>query len=162
MGRALDERLPQEAVNMLCEKFVGRFRLAIVAMEKIVESNEQAAWKINIEDKEDKLVSWARRDIIGNLYYELRRTHNKYGTYSEQLVNSIDNIPSLHFYERCIFGIGNVVLNQADPQLMEHAFGRIKMIQGRAVTVLDEPFISKAVENCFVAMDPYFKKETQW
>ncbi|KAF9080259.1 hypothetical protein BGX23_002403, partial [Mortierella sp. AD031] len=98
--QALDERLPQEAIGMLFEKFAGRFRPAAVAMEKIVEGNKRGPWKVAIEDTEDKL-------------------------------------------------------------LVEHAFGRIKIIQGHAVTVLDEPFVSKAVENYFVAMDPYFKKETR-
>ncbi|KAF9089137.1 hypothetical protein BGX23_006905 [Mortierella sp. AD031] len=87
-SQALDERLPQKAIDMLFEK-----------LENIVESIDQRSWRRAIEDTEDKL-----------------------------------------------------------PQLVEHAFGRIKIFHGHAVTVLDEPFVSKAVENYFVATDPYFKK----
>ncbi|KAF9085402.1 hypothetical protein BGX29_001963 [Mortierella sp. GBA35] len=45
--------------------------------------------------------------------------------------------------------------------MVEHAFGRIKIILGHPVTVLDEPFVSKAAENYFISKDPYFKEETQ-
>ncbi|KAF9940436.1 hypothetical protein BGZ65_006993, partial [Modicella reniformis] len=50
---------------------------------------------------------------------------------------------------------------EVDPQLVEHAFGQIKIIQGHAVTVMDEPFVSKAVENYFAAVDPYFAREVR-
>ncbi|KAF9969015.1 hypothetical protein BGZ73_008842, partial [Actinomortierella ambigua] len=108
---ALDDHLPQEAVDMLFKKFVGRYRPAIAAMD--------------------------------------------------QLVESIDSMLGLLMYQRCMFGNHDLVLNEVDPQLVEHAFGRIKIIQGQAVTVMDESFVSKAVENYFVATDPYFKKEVR-
>ncbi|KAG0339835.1 hypothetical protein BG000_001232 [Podila horticola] len=154
---ALDERLPQEAIDMLFEKLVGRFRPAAVAIEKIIEGIEQGAWQFAIEDTEDKLVSWDHREIKGNLCNELDRLHNKYTKHSRRLVKSILNILRLCFYRRCVFGEDKVVLNEAYPPLVERAFGRIKIVHGHAVTVLDEPFVSKAVENYFVAMDPYFK-----
>ncbi|KAF9177539.1 hypothetical protein BGZ51_008654 [Haplosporangium sp. Z 767] len=122
MSTALDDRLPQEAVDMLFEKVAGRFRPAAVAMEKIVERNEQGAWKVAIDDTEDRLVSWAHREIKGNLCYELRRLHNKCNKYSDQLKDSIDNILSLLFYN---------------------------------AACLES---TRAVENNFVATDPYFKK----
>ncbi|KAG9064270.1 hypothetical protein KI688_003458 [Linnemannia hyalina] len=91
---ALDEHLPQEAVDMLFEKLTGRYRPATLAMVDILVA------------------------------------------------------PRL-------------VLRQVDPLLVERAFGRIKILHGRAVVVVDEPFVSKAVENYFVATDPYFKKEVR-
>ncbi|KAG0360357.1 hypothetical protein BGX24_005575 [Mortierella sp. AD032] len=63
ISRALDVRLPLEAVDMLFEKFAGRFRPAAVAMEKIVERNEQGAWKVAIEDTEDRLKAVRQRMI---------------------------------------------------------------------------------------------------
>jgi hypothetical protein len=54
---------------------------------------------------------------------------------------------SLLMYQRCMFGNHDLVLKEVNPQLVEHAFGRIKIIRGQAVTVMDEPFVSKAVEN---------------
>ncbi|KAI8345729.1 hypothetical protein B0O80DRAFT_431395 [Mortierella sp. GBAus27b] len=64
-------------------------------------------------------------------------------------------------YQRCMFGNHDLVLKEANPQLVEHAFGRIKIIRGRAVTVMGEPFVSKAVENYFAAIDPYFAREVR-
>jgi hypothetical protein len=60
-----------------------------------------------------------------------------------------------------MFGNHDLVLKEVDPWLVEHAFGRIKIIQGHAVTVMDEPFVSKAVENYFTAIDPYFAREVR-
>ncbi|KAG0341958.1 hypothetical protein BG005_002834 [Podila minutissima] len=61
-----------------------------------------------------------------------------------------------------MFGNHDLVLKEVDPQLVEHAFGQIKIISGgHAVTVIDEPFISKAVKNYFAAIDPYFMREVR-
>ncbi|KAI8357234.1 hypothetical protein B0O80DRAFT_527888 [Mortierella sp. GBAus27b] len=87
---ALDEFLSQEALEMLFQNFLGRYRPAIAAVERIIECNDPGAWKKTIEDAEDRLI-----------------------------------------------------------------------IQGHAVTVMDEPFVSKAVENYFTAIDPYFAKEVR-
>ncbi|KAF9315395.1 hypothetical protein BG006_003763, partial [Podila minutissima] len=66
----------------------------------------------------------------------------------------------LLLYQRCMFGNHDLVFKEVDPQLVEHAFGRIRIISGgHAVTVMDEPFVSKAVENYFAAIDPYFARE---
>ncbi|KAG9062119.1 hypothetical protein KI688_006845 [Linnemannia hyalina] len=157
---ALDEHLPQEAVDMLFNKFAGRFRPAIAA-ERVIESNDPGAWKKTIEAAEDRLVSWAHRNIKGNLCYEISRLHDKHNKYKDQLVEAIDSMLGLLMYQRCMFGIHDLVLKEVDPQLVEHAFGRIKIIRGRAVTVMDEPFVSKAAENYFAAIDPYFAREVR-
>ncbi|KAF9369458.1 hypothetical protein CPB97_003587, partial [Podila verticillata] len=67
----------------------------------------------------------------------------------------------LLMYQRCMFGNHDLVLKEVNPQLVEYAFGRIKIIRGQVVTVLDEPFISKSVENYFAAIDPYFAREVR-
>ncbi|KAF9344405.1 hypothetical protein BGX26_004416 [Mortierella sp. AD094] len=154
----LHERLPSEAVDMLVEKLVGRYRPIAVAIEKIIEGNEHGPWKFAIEDTEAKLVSWTHRHIKGNLCYEISRLHDKHNKYKDQLVESIDSILALLMYQRCMFGNHDLILKEVDPQLVEHAFGRIRIVQGRTVTVIDEPFVSKAVENYFAANDPYFQK----
>ncbi|KAI8595207.1 hypothetical protein EDD21DRAFT_420888 [Dissophora ornata] len=87
--------------------------------------------------------------------------HDKHNKYKHQLVDSIDNILGLLMYQRCMFGSHDLVLKEVDPHLVEHTFGRIRIIKGRAVTVLDEPFVSKAVKNYFSAIDPYFMKEVR-
>ena len=60
-----------------------------------------------------------------------------------------------------MFGSHDLVLKEVDPSLVEHAFGRIKILNGQAVTVVDEPFVSEAVENYYSAIDPYFMKEVR-
>ncbi|KAI8597290.1 hypothetical protein EDD21DRAFT_385818 [Dissophora ornata] len=146
---------------MLFQKFVGRYRPAIAAVERIIECNDPGAWKKTIENAEDRLVSWAHRHIKGNLCYEISRLHDKHNKYKDQLVESIDSMLGLLMYQRCMFGNHDLVLKEVDPQLVEHAFGRIKIIQGKAVTAMDEPFVSKAVENYFAAIDPYFAREVR-
>ncbi|OAQ22444.1 hypothetical protein K457DRAFT_26086 [Linnemannia elongata AG-77] len=158
---ALDEHLSQETVEMLFQKFVDRYRPAIAAIERIVEGNDAVAWKKTIEDAEDRLVSWANRHIKGNLCYEISRLHDKHNKYKDQVVESIDSMLGLLMYQRCMFGNHNLALKEVNPQLVEHAFGRIKIIKGNAVTVMDEPFVSKAVENYFAAIDPYFAREVR-
>lgn len=106
---------------------------------------------------EDKLVSWDHREIKGNLCNELHLLHNKYTKHSRRLVKSILDILRLCFYRRCMFGENRLVLNEAYPLLVERAFGYIKIIHGHVFTMLDGPFVSKAVENYFVTTYPYFK-----
>ncbi|KAH7028688.1 hypothetical protein BKA57DRAFT_511480 [Linnemannia elongata] len=159
--QALNEHLPQSAIDLLFEKFAGRFRPAIVAVERIVERNDPAAWKAVIEDAEDKLVSWKHRSNKGNLCGEIERLGNKHNKYKDQLRESVDSVLGLLMYQRCMFGNHDLVLKEVNPGLVEHAFGRIKIIRGHAVTVMDEPFVSKAVENYFAAIDPYFAREVR-
>ncbi|KAF9974931.1 hypothetical protein BGZ75_000671 [Mortierella antarctica] len=159
--QALNEYLSQDALDMLYDKFVGRYRPAIVAMERIVECNDPSAWKKTIEDAEERLVSWAFRHIKGNLCYEILRVFNKQNKYKELHLDSIDNMLGLLMYQRCMFGNHDLVLKEVNPQLVEHAFGRIKIIKGHAVTVMDEPFVSLAVQNYFAAIDPYFAREVR-
>ncbi|KAG9319078.1 hypothetical protein KVV02_001720 [Mortierella alpina] len=75
--RVFDEHLPQDALDMLFDKFVGRYRPAIVALEKIVEQSEHGTWRTLIEDTEDRLVAWEHRTIKGNLCHELNRLSPK-------------------------------------------------------------------------------------
>ncbi|KAG0336079.1 hypothetical protein BG004_008207 [Podila humilis] len=158
--QALDDHFPPEAIDILFKKFAGRFRPAITAIERIIESNRTGVWKETIDDVEDRLVSWSHRDIKGNLCYEIERLETKHNKYKHQFEgDSIDSMLGLLMYQRCMFGSHDLVLKEVDPLLVEHAFGRIKIISGKATTVIDEPFVSKAVENYFVANDPYFKKE---
>ncbi|KAK3810463.1 MAG: hypothetical protein J3R72DRAFT_530348 [Linnemannia gamsii] len=125
---ALDDYLSQEAVEMLFNKFVGRYRPAIAAVERVIECSDPSAWKKTIEDAEDRLVSWAHRHIKGNLCYEISRLHDKHNKYKDQLVESIDSKLGLLMYQRCMFGNHDLVLKEVDPYLVEHAFGRIKII----------------------------------
>ncbi|KAF9579906.1 hypothetical protein BGW38_003653 [Lunasporangiospora selenospora] len=53
----------------------------------------------------------------------------------------------------------NDLVLKVEPQLVEHAFGRIKIISECVVTAMDEPFVSKAAENYFTAIDTYFVRE---
>ncbi|KAF9921492.1 hypothetical protein BGZ67_000422, partial [Mortierella alpina] len=81
--------------------------------------------------------------------------------YKELRLESIDNMLGLLMYQRCMFGNHDLVLKEVNPELVEHAFGRIKIIKGHAVTVMDEPFVSLAVQNYFAAIDPYFAREVR-
>ncbi|KAF9922893.1 hypothetical protein BGZ67_010221, partial [Mortierella alpina] len=159
--QALNEYLSRDALGMLYDKFMGRYRPAIVAIERIIECNDPGAWKKTIEDAEERLVSWTYRHIKGNLCYEILRVQDKQNKYKELHLESIDNMLGLLMYQRCMFGNHDLVLKEVNPQLVEHAFGRIKIIRGHAVTVMDEPFVSLAVQHYFAAIDPYFAREVR-
>ncbi|KAF9923555.1 hypothetical protein BGZ67_009766, partial [Mortierella alpina] len=53
--QALNEYLSQDALAMLYDKFVGRYRPCIVAIERIIECNDPSAWKRTVEDAEERL-----------------------------------------------------------------------------------------------------------
>ncbi|KAF9149532.1 hypothetical protein BG015_008669 [Linnemannia schmuckeri] len=91
-----------------------------------------------------------------NLCYGLARLHGKCNKYSPQFVVSFVTTLGLLFYKRCMFGVDEAVPNHSAPELIERAFGRIKIIQSHAITVMDEPFVSKAVENYFFGKNLYF------
>jgi hypothetical protein len=55
-----------------------------------------------------------------------------------------------------MFGADRLVIDQAIPDLVERAFGRIKIIDGGVKTVLDEPLVLKTAENFFKKQDPDF------
>ncbi|KAF9271400.1 hypothetical protein BGZ88_006219 [Linnemannia elongata] len=61
-----------------------------------------------------------------------------------------------------MFGANKLVLQDEVPELMEHALGSIKIIDGVARTVLDEPFVLKAAENYFKEQDPDFIEIMEW
>ncbi|KAF9924655.1 hypothetical protein BGZ67_009152, partial [Mortierella alpina] len=156
--QALNECLSQDALDMLFDKFVGRYRPAIVAVEKIVEQSEHGTWRALIEDTEDRLVSWEHRTIKGNLCHELNRLHQKHkGVRRDKSVKTVLDILAFYFYKRCFWGENTLEIDSVNAALVERAFGRIKIVNHNAVTVVDEPFIYKALENFFTATDPGFQ-----
>ncbi|KAG0277039.1 hypothetical protein BGZ95_006634 [Linnemannia exigua] len=156
--RIFDERLPQDALDMLFDKFVGRYRPAIVAVEKIVEHSERGTWKALIEDTEDKLIAWEHRTTKGNLCRELDRLDQKHkDARNDKSEKTVLDILGFYFYRRCFRGEHTLEDDSVNASLVERAFGRIKIINHNAVTVVDEPFVFKAVENYFTATDPGFQ-----
>ncbi|KAF9536525.1 hypothetical protein EC957_010545 [Mortierella hygrophila] len=156
--RVFDERIPQEALDMLFSKFVGRYRPAIVAVEKIMEHSEHGSWKALIEGTEDKLVAWKYRTIKGNLCRELNRLDQKHkDTRDDASEDTVLDILGKYFYNRCFRGEHKLEDDSVNTSLVECAFGRINIVGRNAVTVVDEPFVFKAVENYFSATDPGFQ-----
>ncbi|KAF9428372.1 hypothetical protein BGZ94_002634 [Podila epigama] len=96
--QAFAQRLPQDAIDMLFVKFEGRYRPAIVAIERIIECDDPGTWKKNILDVEERLVSWENRHIKGNLCYEISRLHDKHNKFKDKVVESIDSM--LLMYQR--------------------------------------------------------------
>ncbi|KAF8924627.1 hypothetical protein BGZ47_003799, partial [Haplosporangium gracile] len=161
--RVFDERLPQDALAMLFDKFVGRYRPAIVAVEKIVEHSENGTWRTLIVDTEDKPAAWEHRAIKGNLCRELCRLHQKHEdarrNSTMKSVETVLDILGFYLYRRCFWGEHTLELGSVNASLVQSAFGRIKIINNDAVTVVDEPFVFKAVKNYFNATDPGLQTE---
>ena len=74
--------------------------------------------------------------------------HDKHNNYNHLLVNSIDSILSLLFYRRCMFGVNEVVLDQAARELVEHAFGLIKTKVAQSPSWMSR-WYQKLFENYF-------------
>ncbi|KAF9921333.1 hypothetical protein BGZ67_000564, partial [Mortierella alpina] len=126
-----------------------------LTLEKIMEQNEFDKWRALIEDTEDRLVAWEHRSIKGNLCHELNQKHK--GVRRDKSVKTVLDILGLYFYRRCFWGENTLEIDSVNASLVERAFGRIKIVNHNAVTVVDEPFVFKAVENFFTATDPGFQ-----
>ncbi|KAK5827729.1 hypothetical protein F5H01DRAFT_317064 [Linnemannia elongata] len=119
---------------------------------------EHGTWRALIEDTEDKLVAWEHRTIKGNLCRELDRLDQKReDARRNKSVKTVLEILGLYFYRRCFRGEHTLEIDSINASLIERAFGRIKIVNHNAVTVVDEPFVFKAVENYFTATDPGFQ-----
>ncbi|KAF9297268.1 hypothetical protein BGZ74_009949 [Mortierella antarctica] len=151
--QALDRLLPTEAIQAITERFVGRFRPAVTTIEKIIARGEPDGWKDAVDDTEERLVSYDYRSERGNLCYEIVRLENKCRTNLSifKELQTVEEVLGLFLFQ-CL------VLKKAVPELVERAFGRIKIIDEAARTVLDEPFALKAAENYFKMRDPEFMK----
>ncbi|KAG0276640.1 hypothetical protein BGZ97_010055, partial [Linnemannia gamsii] len=138
--RVFDERPPQEALDMLFDKFVGRYRPDILAIEKIVEQSLQGTWKALIEDTKDKLGGWEHRTIKGNLCRELERLDQKHKDARHgRSEKTVLEILGFYFYRRCFRGEHTLEDDSVNASLVERTFGRIKIVNHNAITVVDEP-----------------------
>ncbi|KAF9176639.1 hypothetical protein BGZ51_000167, partial [Haplosporangium sp. Z 767] len=161
---ALDRLLPPEAIELMLEKLIGRFRPIVVAIERILANGEEGCWRGEIDETEARLVSWDQRTEQGNLIYEIIRLENKYRQNLPvfQELRTVEEVLGLLLFQRYMFGSDTLVLQHAVPELVERAFGRIKIIDGSARTVLDEPFVLKATENYLRMRDSGFMKTMEW
>ena len=158
--QALDRLLPSEAIHAITERLVGRFRPAVTAIEKTIARSEPDGWKGALDDTEARLVSYDYRSEPGNLCHEIVCLENKYRDNLSILeeLQTVEEVLGLLLFQRHMFGADRLVFEEAVPELVERAFGRIKIIDGTARTVLDEPFVLKAAENYFRMRDPDFVK----
>ncbi|KAF9401563.1 hypothetical protein BGZ76_007526, partial [Entomortierella beljakovae] len=125
--QALDQLLPQDAIDLLHKKLTGRFRPIVAAVELIIQRQDTPSpWKAAIEDTEERLVSWSMRNLKGNLCNELTRLKMKQDKHRDIFSKSIESILGLMLYRRCMFGDSELKFDYAVPELVELAFGRIR------------------------------------
>ncbi|KAK3836314.1 MAG: hypothetical protein J3R72DRAFT_493794 [Linnemannia gamsii] len=162
--QALDSLLGPKAFEAISKRLIGRFRPAVTAIERIVASGEPGDWKDAVDVTEARLVSYDHCGEQGNLCNEIVRLENKYrenlSIFKE--LRTVEEVLGLLLFQRYMFGADKLVLQEAVPELVERAFGRIKIIDGVARTVLDEPFVLKAAENYFEMRDSGFMETTEW
>ncbi|KAG9070381.1 hypothetical protein KI688_009718 [Linnemannia hyalina] len=120
--QALDMLLPSEAIDMMMERLVGRFRPIVTVIESKHHKNLQVIKRLP----------------------------------------TVERVLGLLLFQRYMFGADKLVLKNAVPELVERAFGRIKIVDGDARTVLDEPFALKAAENYFRMLDSNFMETTDF
>ncbi|KAF9110171.1 hypothetical protein BGX30_008083, partial [Mortierella sp. GBA39] len=75
---ALDRLLQPEAIEMMTERLVGRFRPVVTAIERIIGDGSPDGWQDAIHLTESRLVSYKLCTKPGNLCRELIRLENKY------------------------------------------------------------------------------------
>ncbi|KAF9136606.1 hypothetical protein BGX30_011030, partial [Mortierella sp. GBA39] len=161
--QALDRLLPSEAVDMMMERLVGRFRPIVTVIERVIASGEPGGWEDAVDDTEARLVSYDFRSVQGNICNEIRRLDYKCHMNMSMFrgLRNVKEVLSKLLFQRYMFGNDRLVLMKAEPELVERSVGRIKIIDGVARTVLDEPFVLKAAENFFKIRDPGFTYTTK-
>ncbi|KAG0325099.1 hypothetical protein BGZ99_001065 [Dissophora globulifera] len=131
----VDALIPPEAVDMLHRKLTGRFRPIITAIERIFSAGHATKWENEINTTEALITSWKDQDCPGNLCGELLQTLG------------------LFLFRYYMLDESEIILTR-DVELVESAFGRIKILGGDARTVIDEPFVLTATKNFFWQRDP--------
>ncbi|KAF8959560.1 hypothetical protein BGZ46_001744, partial [Entomortierella lignicola] len=145
---AVDALLPKEAATMLLQRLGGRFRPICTAIERIIRIGDPKGWKNAIINTETMLISCKEEQRRGNLIGELKRVEAKNRKHRGQFssLSSIEETLGLFIYRWAILGETAIVLED-EAQLVEAAFGRIKMFGGDARVVLDEPFAPQAAKT---------------
>ncbi|KAG0247082.1 hypothetical protein BG011_002071, partial [Mortierella polycephala] len=151
----LGSLFPPAAIAMLHERLTGRFRPVVTAIEGIILRGDPTEWKSEIKYTEAMITSWKDRERRGNLCGEILRLENKIAQNPKNFTScsSLRETLGLFLFRYCLLDATEIVL-EIDVQLVEAAFGRIKIFGGRARTVLDEPFVLKATFNYFQEKDP--------
>ncbi|KAG9067273.1 hypothetical protein KI688_012055 [Linnemannia hyalina] len=153
--RLVDALIPPAAVNMLHKRLTGRFRPITTAIEGIITTGVPDTWENAIDTTETMITSWKQRERRGNLCGELKRLESKMIEHPGLFKNlsSIRNNLALFLFRHNLLDATEIVLEN-EAHLIEAAFGRIKLFGGAARTVLDEPFMLKAVKAFFHESDP--------
>ncbi|KAI8355366.1 hypothetical protein B0O80DRAFT_449081 [Mortierella sp. GBAus27b] len=153
--RMVDALIPAAAVDMLHRRLTGRFRPIVTAIEGIIKTGRPSEWETTINNTEIMITAWKDRARRGNLCGELNRLESKIADHPELFTScsSLRETLGLFLYRYCLLDATEIVLED-EVQLVEAAFGRIKIFGGTARTVLDEPFVLKATFNYFQEKDP--------
>ncbi|KAF8924492.1 hypothetical protein BGZ47_003981, partial [Haplosporangium gracile] len=153
--RMVDALIPPAAVSMLHKRLTGRFRPITTAIEGIIKTGVPDTWENAIDITETMITSWKERERRGNLCGELKRLESKMIEHPDLFKNltSIRNTLALFLFRYNLLDATEIVLEN-EAHLIEAAFGRIKLFGGVARTVLDEPFVLKAVKAFFHESDP--------
>ncbi|KAF9089423.1 hypothetical protein BGX27_002464 [Mortierella sp. AM989] len=124
----LDGLLPPEAISLMIQRLVGRFRPITKVIEKIIELGDPDGWKEAVGSIESGLTSYENRKMKGNLVYELIRMEKKYNDNLDAFKEprSLEVILGLLLFQRYMFGVESLVLRGSESELVVHALGRIK------------------------------------
>ncbi|KAG9062249.1 hypothetical protein KI688_006581 [Linnemannia hyalina] len=143
----VDALIPPAAVEMLHKRLTGRFRPIGIL--------ETGKWDTAIDKTETMITSWKDRERRGNLCGELKRLETKIANHPEFFTSysSVRETLGLFLYRHHLLDAPSTMLEN-DVQLVEAAFGRIKLFGGAARTALDEPLALKATIDYFHEKDP--------
>ncbi|KAF9897364.1 hypothetical protein BX616_005729, partial [Lobosporangium transversale] len=132
------------------------------AIEGIIRTGNPNKWESIIDDTESMLTSWKEKERRGNLISELLRVQSKIAKHQEQFksCSNMEETLELFLFRWYLLGETEFILED-DAQLVEAAFGRIRILGNKAITTLDEPFVLHAAKNYFMEKDPLFIKAAE-
>ncbi|KAG0290230.1 hypothetical protein BGZ97_006233 [Linnemannia gamsii] len=145
----LAKLIPPEAILRLFRDLHGRFRPIVLTVDDIIEADDPMAWEECIRERKDRMTTAAIPATDG----EKRRQ----GSVAFAEFRNVEATLRLVIATFVTQG-GYMAFKGQLPNLVETAFGRIKLVNSDFYTTIDEPFALRAADNYFQSIDPDYSQ----
>ncbi|KAG9319094.1 hypothetical protein KVV02_006539 [Mortierella alpina] len=164
--RRLTQLIPPEAISRLFRDLRGRFRPIVSSIEDIIEEDDPMAWEGCILERVYRLTTADRpftaidkRRLEGNLCGELRRmfelVRHDSGSVAFAEFRNVEATLRLAVATFITQG-GYMAFKGPLPELVEAAFGRIRLVRDGMYSTIDEPFATTIDEPFSTTIDEPF------
>ncbi|KAF9946255.1 hypothetical protein BGZ70_003311, partial [Mortierella alpina] len=163
VGKRLEQLIPPEAVSRLFCDMRGRFRPIVSTIEDIIEADEPLAWENCVREREyclttadNPVTDLEKKRLEGNLCVELRRMFELVsqdpGSVAYAEFRNMEATLRLAVATYVTQG-GYIAFKGQLPNLVEAAFGRIRLVNDTYCTTIDEPFAFLPADKYFQSID---------